>query len=303
MTLQIAEAQMESMARERFLDRVTAILADSYPESRAGLAGGDTRAAMFSPLMILIRGFLLQFLTLLIIFVWSCDESYSMHALESTKYFSSPEVAGLVDDVQSGNALRVQKALAAGVSANAAGIHGFRPIHFVFGAKDIEVLKLLLAAGADPMARIENGNTPLHFAVRMPNPDFTRVLLAAKADPNAAGANNKPVIREALSSHAPETLRMLAAAGADINVVWGGRKPWMAAIVTLSWDMAETLLNLNADVSAQDSSNEDAVATFCRTLRKLTPTSTNRKGVLATHASFIRRGIAIPCAPEVQKLR
>lgn len=46
MTLRISEAQMESMARERFLDRVTAILADSYPESRGGLAGGDTREVM-----------------------------------------------------------------------------------------------------------------------------------------------------------------------------------------------------------------------------------------------------------------
>lgn len=226
-----------------------------------------------------------------------------MQALESAKYFSSPEVAGLVDDVQNGNVLRVQKALAAGVPANAQGIQGFRPIHFVFGAKDAEVLKLLLAAGADPMARIENGNTPLHFAVRMPNPDFTRVLLAAKANPNATGANNKPVIREALSSHEPEILRMLAAAGADINVVWGGRRPLMAAIVTLSWEMVETLLNLNAGVSAQDSNNEDAVVTYCRTLKKLTPTSTNRKGVLATHASFIRRGIAIPCEADVQKFR
>lgn len=253
--------------------------------------------------MIATRRFAYHFLTLAIIFVLSCDESYSMQAVESTKYFSSPEVAGLVDDVQSGKVSRVKKALAAGVPVNAQGMHGFRPIHFVFGVRDAEVLKLLLAAGADPMARIENGNTPLHFAVRVPNPDFTRVLLAAKADPNATGANNKPVIREALSSHEPEILRMLAAAGADINVVWGGRKPLMAAIVILSWDMAETLLKLNADVSAQDSSNEDAVATFCRTLKKLTPTSTNRKGVLATHASFIRRGIAISCESEVQRFR
>ena len=46
MILQISEAQMEAMARERFLDRVTAILADSYPGSRAGLASGDTREVM-----------------------------------------------------------------------------------------------------------------------------------------------------------------------------------------------------------------------------------------------------------------
>ncbi len=75
----------------------------------------------------------------------------------------------MVDDVQRGDAGRVRQALAAGVSAYASGTQGFRPIQFVFVAKDAEVLKVLLAAGADAMARLENGNTPLHFAVRMPN--------------------------------------------------------------------------------------------------------------------------------------
>lgn len=226
-----------------------------------------------------------------------------MRHLESSKYFSNPEVAAFVDDVQNGNISRVKKALAAGISANAPGISGFRPIHFVFVAKDAEVLKLLLAAGADPMARLENGNTPLHFAVRIPNPDFTRVLLAAKADPNAIGADHLPVFQEALSAREPEILRLLAAAGANINVVWGGSTPLMGAMISFSWDMAATLIDMQADVSFINKHGENVVDIFCQKVRKIPPTAMNNKGIPAIYAAFKRRGIAVPCEAELQKFR
>jgi ankyrin repeat protein len=250
-----------------------------------------------------LRRLLYQFLPLAVFSLMACKESMSMKPLDASKYFSSPAVAAFVDDVQNGDVPRVKQALAHGVSANAPGIKGFRPIHFVYPAKDAEVLKLLLSAGADPMARVENGNTPLHFAVRMPNPDFTHVLLAAGADANAKGANNKPVLQEALSSRQPENLRSLARAGADVNVVWGGATPLMAAIVTLSWDMAAALLDLNADLGYRDDLGEGALDAFCETVDGLARTATNRNGVLATHAAFKRRGVAVPCEAKLQKFR
>lgn len=254
-------------------------------------------------MLIKSRRQLLQIFTLLAIFPISCRESHSMPPLDSGKYFSSPDVAAFVDDVQRGNATRVKKALGAGVSANAEGIEGFRPIHFVFAATDAEVLKLLLAAGADPMARLENGNTPLHFGARMPNPEFTRVLLAAGADPNAQGANHKPVAEEALGSDEPENLRLLARAGANLNVVWGGSSLLMSAIVTSSWDMAVSLLDLNADLAYRDNLGSGAVDKFCAKVKKVTPTANNRKGIPALNAAFERRGIPVPCEAEMQKFR
>lgn len=226
-----------------------------------------------------------------------------MNFLDSTVYFTSPKVAAFVDEVQQGNAAQVRKALAEGISPNAEGVRGFRPIHFVFTAPSAQVLKLLLEAGADPMARIENGNTPLHFAVRVSNPEFTRLLLGAKADPNAKGENRKPVFREALSSREPEILRALAQAGADINVVWGGSTPLMSAIGMMSWDMAAALLDLHADVAYRDHFGENAMDSFCETVREMTPTATNRKGVVAVQEAFKRRGITLVCETELQKFR
>jgi ankyrin repeat protein len=253
--------------------------------------------------MVELRRLIYKIFPVAIVLLVACNESNSMSPLDSKKYFPLPEVATFVDDVQRGDIGRVKKGLASGIDANAQGIKGFRPIHFVFVPKDAEVLKVLLAAGADPMARIENGNTPLHFGVRMPNPEFTRVLLAAGADPNARGANNKPILEEALSSDEPEILRLLARAGADINSSWGGTSPLMSAIITSSWNMAVALLDLNADVAYRDKSGASAVDEFCAKVRKLTPTVTNTKGIPALHAAFKRRGVAVPCELEMQKFR
>jgi ankyrin repeat protein len=233
----------------------------------------------------------------------ACTEGATMRALDSSRYFSDPRVAAMVDDVQRGDAGRVRQALAAGVSANAPGTQGFRPIHFVFVAKDAEVLKVLLAAGADPMARLENSNTPLHFAVRMPNPDFTRVLLGAKADPNARGDNGKPVVHEALSSHEPENLRLLSTARADINVVWGGGTPLMSAVTVYLWDMATSLLDLGADASFANRTGLRAVDRFCKTASQVPADAENRRGILRLVDAFQRRGVAMPCEATIQKFR
>ena len=61
-------------------------------------------------------------------------ETYSMSTLDTSKYFTDPRDAAFVDLVQKGDLAGVQAALKAGQSANATGVKGFRPIHFVFAA-------------------------------------------------------------------------------------------------------------------------------------------------------------------------
>lgn len=249
-----------------------------------------------------LRRFVL-ILPLAAVLLLACTEGASMRALDSKRYFSDPSVAAMVDAVQQGNVDRVRQALAAGVSANAPGIQGFRPIHFVFVARDAEVLKVLLAAGADPMARLENSNTPLHFAVRMPNPDFTRVLLAARADPSARGAHGKPVIHEALSSHEPENLRLLASSGANLNVVWGGSTPLMSAVMVFLWDMASALLELGADTSVRSNIGESAVDLFCESASQVPADTRNKQGIARLHSAFQRRQVVIPCESTLAKFQ
>lgn len=226
-----------------------------------------------------------------------------MDALKSSRYFSDPVVAAFVDDVQSGNVARVKKALAAGVSPNAPGSDGFRPIHFVFVAPKADVLRELLAAGADPNARLTNGNAPLHFAVRMPNPDFVAALVATKADVNAIGDSKEPVIHTATAFPGNQALDQLVKAGADINVVWAGKTPLIHAIAEMTWKSAATLLRLGADVSLKDRRGETAADWWCGQLKGQPVVDKYRPDVLALADAFAARGVTLACAAEVQRFR
>lgn len=228
-----------------------------------------------------------------------------MDALKSSRYFSDPAVAAFVDDVQRGDLSRVKKALASGVSPNAQGSDGFRPIHFVFVARKADVLRELLAAGADPNARLSNGNTPLHIAVRMPNPDFTSALLAAKADPNAAGDSREPVIHMATAyeGHGHQALDLLAKAGADINIVWADATPLITAIGGMAWKSAAILLRLGADVSWKDHGGETAADWWCGQLKGQPVVQEYRADVLALADAFAARGVTLACAADVQRFR
>lgn len=226
-----------------------------------------------------------------------------MDALDTRKYFSEPAVVLLVDRVQAGDLARVKQSLADGVSANAQGQNGFRPIHFAFVPPTAEVLRALIAAGADPNARLSNGNTPLHFAVRMPIPDFAAVLLAAKADPNARGDNDKPVVHVATAFAGNHALELLAKAGADLNAVWAGKSPLLLAVAGLSWKSAASLLKLGADPTIKDRRSETAVDVWCEQLQDMPVSNKNRADVLALADAFAGRGVALACAAEVARFR
>ena len=226
-----------------------------------------------------------------------------MDALNSSRYFSDPAVAKFVDHVQDGDVARVKQDLAAGISPNAEGADGFRPIHFVFVAPKADVLRELLLAGADPNARLANGNPPLEFAGRMANPDFTAALLSAKADPNARGENNAPVIPTAIAYPTVRNVELLVKAGADINVVWGGNTPLMAAVTVFKWEMAAALLRLNADPTWKNDIGKGAVERFCRHLNGMPVTSKNKPGTNALMDAFAARCVVLPCAGDAARFR
>jgi ankyrin repeat protein len=231
----------------------------------------------------------------------SCGKDLKMSALDSSKYFTDSRVSAFVDDVQRGNVARVREALAAGIDPNVEGIEGFRPIHFVFVAKDTETLKALLEAGADPNARLANGNTPLHFAVRLPNSAFTQVLLHYKADPNSRGENGKPVIHEAVFSDQSSNVILLIKDGADINAEWGGGTPLYNAISSGSWDIATNLLELGAQTTHQDKRGKTAVDLFCGDLSRIRITDKTRKSIPSLYKAFMSRGVSLNCDKELSR--
>jgi ankyrin repeat protein len=226
-----------------------------------------------------------------------------MDPLDSASYFTDPQAASFVDDVQRGNVARVKAALAAGMNPNVQGHQGFRPIYFVFFAKSPEVLKVLLAAGADPNARLVDGNTPLHFSVRNRDPEFTSALLAAGANPNARGENNRPPIHEAVVQENSAHIPLLASAGADLNAIWGGGTPVMVALEVGQWEQARLLIDLGADLNFKNRRGETALDLACQFIRRVPVNDTNRKGIAGVVQSLSRRNLSLPCEAEVARFR
>jgi len=227
-----------------------------------------------------------------------------MDALDSSKYFPDPKVGSFVDDVQRGDVVRVKAGLAAGINPNVKGNQDFRPIHFVFFAKDADVLKLLLAAHADPNAPLANGSTPLHFSVRNRNLEFTRALLAAGADPNGLGENKKPHLHEAINQvNAAAQIKLLVSAGADANVLWGGATPVMSSLEIGQWEAAQTLIDLGAGLEVKNHFGETALDLACQFMQRLPVNDGNRKGIAGVVQSLSRRNVALPCQTEIDRFR
>lgn len=224
--------------------------------------------------------------------------------LDTSRFFKDPRLAEFADDLQRGDLSRVQAGLRAGIDPNATGMQGFRPIFFVFPAKNADAARALLAAGADPNVKLQDGTPPLLFAVRLENPEFTQVLLEYGADANSTRSDEQPVIHEAVLVEATENIRLLARAGADINAVWGGGTPLYRAINAWSLESAVALLDLGADTEWRKPTGRarmTAGENFCSDMQQRQPTVTNRGPIRELFAAFARRGVKLPCASEAAR--
>lgn len=227
-----------------------------------------------------------------------------MTLLDSRKYFTDPATAAFIDQVQRGDLASVTAALRSGQDPNVKGLHGIRPIHFVFAASSAEVAQALLAAGADPNAKAPNGNTPLHYAVQQRTAEFTEVLLRFKADPNILGENDKPALYSALSSPAGVAiLPMLAKAGVDVNKTWGGFPPVQSAMVRQKWQFAALLLELGADPLQKNKQGQSAGALLCEMLAGMAPVEPGKRWVAVVGDRLGAKEGTLPCAELLKAFR
>lgn len=186
-----------------------------------------------------------------------------MTELNASKFFADPQVAALADTLQHGDVAAAGALIERGVSVNAEGVSGFRPIFFALGAPTPAALELVLRARGDPNVRLANGDVPLFYAVQKPTGAFTAALLAAQADPNARASNDKPIIHEAILSDQPEHVRLLAHAGANLNVLWATGTPVYGAASAFAWSMVVTLIDLGARADYKDRIGRTAATFVC----------------------------------------
>jgi uncharacterized protein len=110
----------------------------------------------------------------------------------------------------------VRDLLAAGAEARAASRQGgFTPLHSAVatdaGARDIEIVRMLLDAGADPNAKAQSGSTALHTVAFTGDREVAELLLTHGADPSLRNNDGKTASDVARDRGNEEIANVLAA--------------------------------------------------------------------------------------------
>lgn len=113
------------------------------------------------------------------------------------------------------------------------------------------ILRALLDAKADPCATDSHGRPALHVACEGDRVECARMLLDAGAVMNARGGPADSTALEcACFCHARRCVDLLLARGADVNAGDSkGYTPLDAAVISLSYDAAEKMLDVGARVT------------------------------------------------------
>lgn len=109
--------------------------------------------------------------------------------------------------------------------------------------------------------RDTDGQTPLIYASRLGKTDVVRKLLDAKADINGRDSANQSALSRSLIERHDDTFELLLNhPGVDVNVKGLNNATPLITCVSRSWESAvQRLLDLGADISAQDNDGDTAL--------------------------------------------
>ncbi|MGP1490840.1 MAG: ankyrin repeat domain-containing protein [Treponema sp.] len=154
------------------------------------------------------------------------------------------------------------------------------PLHEAVRSGQTETAALLLNAGAQPDAAAALGNTALHFAVTAPhNTELVTLLLEKKANPSLKDEYGETPLHIAVRVGADtEVLTALTQAGAVVNERnKRGETPLLLAVVRDLQDQANILINLGADIHAEDTGGTTPFVETVRHHRSLLHTIVTNK--------------------------
>jgi len=138
-----------------------------------------------------------------------------------------------------------------GAKVNATNATGATAL--IWGATEIDKVRLLLARGADVNLASQRGRTALQSAARSDNSAaIVRLLLAAGADAKAVDASRANTLHAATMGNDIETIRLIVDAGVDVNAAdFAGFTPLMNAAANRNLDAVRLLLAKGADPKAR----------------------------------------------------
>jgi ankyrin repeat protein len=123
----------------------------------------------------------------------------------------------LIEAVNNGNLLEVEKILQQGADVNAKDKDGWSALHIAVNDVLVEIVNTLVRKGADVAAMDGAGATPLHYAASRGNIEEIKILLSNGADVNAQDSLGWTPLRWAVRNGNMEAIKLLVTRGANVN--------------------------------------------------------------------------------------
>jgi ankyrin repeat protein len=152
-------------------------------------------------------------------------------------------------------------------------IHGFTPLAVATASGDAELVVLLLERRANPaISSIDKGEVPLHHAAFYGRSTVVRLLIGPTKEAGALDATSTSgltALMVAARVNNLEGLKAMLIAGASAsstNALHGGATALHDAVAAGHFEVAETLLDYEADVNALDMQSRGplfAASRFC----------------------------------------
>lgn len=122
---------------------------------------------------------------------------------------------------------------------------------------DVDALAERLKEGLDPNSRNDAGSTLLICAAGARQPDIVKLLLDHHADIEARDAHNRTALHWAAASHSLDSVKLLVAAGADLEAADDEGETPLLISVSCSVRVPKFLMAQGANVHAKDRHGTD----------------------------------------------
>lgn len=156
--------------------------------------------------------------------------------------------AALETAIEADDAAAVDKAIGAGASPNARGLHGVTPLSYAVGIEKKAAVSALIRHRADPNLRDDQKYSPVSLAVDLFSKDrwYLDQLLTAGGNPNIVGPDGDPVISLFVAGHNLDAISWMHARGADLNLEINEQPMVVTASIGIDWDVTLRLIELGA---------------------------------------------------------
>lgn len=224
--------------------------------------------------------------------------------MKPSEFFDDPKVVSLVDAAARGDLDGVRQAIALGADANRVGREGITPLLFVLSdTHNRDGMRALLRVGADPNYMAPNGGCAMVLAAGAKDKEILSLMLDGGGNPNIRTSDGEPLTFAAIWQHRWDNLYLLIGRGAEIDARDSTGDAAINLLADLGyWDQVAKLVIQGADFRSSAANGSTVSWSVYETKYKVG--NPNYDALMRVKQMLIDRGVHFPPpSPEENRRR